>query len=170
MHSRPGHGSRFTIGAARAAAVAEIVPIASEPARIGAPLASATVVCIDNEPDVLAGMEFMLAGWGCRVIAARDASDAIAALDAAAAGAGEPQIPTIIVADYHLDHGTGVDAILAIRARVNADTPGVIVTADHSPEVQRELRAMELTLLRKPLRAAALRAVLMQSMRRMAAE
>ena len=78
--------------------------------------------------------------------------------------AGGP-LPDIIVADYHLDEGTGVDAILALRDALGIEIPGIIVTADHSPEVQRRLRELSLTLLRKPLKAASLRAVINQTMR-----
>ena len=172
VHSKVGVGSRFTIGL-DLAPPADVVPLSPEIFSTRQELDTAMVVCIDNEPEILAGMRTLLSGWGCRVIAARAAGDAVAALDAEQIeldGALRPPVPTIIVADYHLDVGTGVDAILAIRAHVNADVPGVVVTADHSPEVQRQLRELELTLLRKPLKAAALRAVLMQSMRRMAAE
>lgn len=167
VHSKVGAGSRFTIGL-EAASPAEVVPLMPDVALPHQEMGSALVVCIDNEPDVLAGMGTLLTGWGCRVITARGTAEAVAALR----GGGAPLsgVPTIIVADYHLDTGTGVDAILAIRDHVSADVPGVIVTADHSPEVQRQLRELELTLLRKPLKAAALRAVVMQSMRRMAAE
>ena len=150
-----------------------MVPLSPEAQSSRQKLDAALVVCIDNEPEILAGMRTLLTGWGCRVIAARAAQDAIATLSDAPTGevfSARPQVPAIIVADYHLDDATGVDAILAIRRHVNADVPGIIVTADHSPEVQRQLRQLEFTLLRKPLKAAALRAVLMQSMRRMAAE
>lgn len=172
VHSKVGIGSRFTVGL-EVAAPADVVPLSPEVHASRQELDDALVVCIDNEPEILAGMRALLFGWGCRVIAVRAASEAVAALDAGQFkqdGRRLPQVPTIVVADYHLDAGTGVDAILAIRAHVQADVPGVIITADHSPEVQRQLRQLELTLLRKPLKAAALRAVLMQSMRRMAAE
>ncbi len=82
------------------------------PPRPGA-VTDAFVLCIDNEPEVLAGMELMLTGWGCRVRAANDAQAAIAQIDAA--GATGARLPDLIVADYHLDEGTGVDAIMAVR-------------------------------------------------------
>ena len=172
VYSTVRAGSRFTVGA-RFAAPAKVVPLAAEVTASGQQLDAALVVCIDNEPEVLAGMRTMLHGWGCRVIAARDTAQAISELDAERVSTSAARLgsaPTIVVADYHLDFDTGVEAIQAIRAHVNADVPGVIITADHSPEVQRQLRELEFTLLRKPLKAAALRAVLMQSMRRMAAE
>ena len=48
----------------------------------------------------------------------------------------------------------------AISAVMGRNLPAVIITADHSPEVQREVRALGLVLLRKPLKAAQLRAIL----------
>ena len=60
---------------------------------------------------------------------------------------------------------------LCARA-TNAEIPAIIITADHSAEVQREVRARGYALLRKPLKAAALRALMHQltSQRAVAAE
>jgi CheY-like chemotaxis protein len=53
-----------------------------------------------------------------------------------------------------------VETVKAIAARVGRELPVVVITADHSPEVQREIREMGLVMLRKPLKAAQLRALL----------
>ena len=85
-----------------------------------------------------------------------------------AAGGG----PEIVLADYHLDLGTGLDAIGALREELGVALPAIIITADHTPEVERLIRDADVGLLRKPLKAAALRALmtrLLQS-RRNAAE
>jgi CheY-like chemotaxis protein len=50
--------------------------------------------------------------------------------------------------------------VKSIREALGRDVPVVIITADHSLEVQREVRAMGLIMLRKPLKAAQLRAML----------
>jgi CheY-like chemotaxis protein len=68
--------------------------------------------------------------------------------------------PSVILADYHLNTGTGAEAVKAISAAVGRDLPVVIITADRTPEVQREIRQLGLVLLRKPLKAAQLRAIL----------
>ena len=68
------------------------------------------VLCIDNEPQILDGLETLLAGWGCTVLTARSAADAEAAVGAA------PRLPDISIVDYHLDAGDGV-AAMAIAAR-----------------------------------------------------
>jgi CheY-like chemotaxis protein len=114
-----------------------------------------TVLCIDNEPAGLTGMQVLLEGWGCHAVTARTAAEAIARL--AQRGAR----PDIILADYHLDGSTGVEAVAAVRA-AGHERPVIIITADHSAEVQREVRLHSYHLLRKPLKAAALRALMYQ--------
>ena len=60
--------------------------------------------------------------------------------------------------------------MLRIRKALEQEVPAVIITADHTLEVQREVKGHELTMLRKPLKAAALRAILNQlTIRRQAA-
>ena len=80
VHSKVGIGSRFTIGVEQAPP-ADIVPLVPEALASRQELDAALVVCIDNEPEVLAGMRTLLAGWGCSVIAARGIDEAVAALD-----------------------------------------------------------------------------------------
>ena len=78
---------------------------------------------------------------------------------------------SILWADYHLDEGSGIDAIRAVHAAIGAEVPAIIISADYTAEVQREIRAQGLGHLRKPIKAAALRAIVSQSvMRRAAAE
>ena len=49
---------------------------------------------------------------------------------------------------------------MRIRKDMALQVPAVLITADHSLEVQREVRAYDIPLLRKPLKAGALRAIL----------
>ncbi len=152
--SVPRRGSTFSVRIP--AAQPRALPVATQsPPTLGS-LNGIAVLCIDNEAAVLSGMEALLTGWGCTV---RTASSAHLALDLLAAGTFEPDI---VLADYHLDSGTGVDAALRIRKALERTLPAVIITADHSLEVQREVRSHDLPLLRKPLKAAALRAILTQ--------
>ena len=71
-------------------------------------------------------------------------------------------MPDIILADYHLDDGTGLEAVAACVPGRAVQTPVIVITADHSAEVQREVRLRGYALLRKPLKAAALRALMYQ--------
>ena len=118
-------------------------------------LAGTTALCIDNEPAVLDGMETLLRGWGCDVIKAPDLAQALAAI------ANSPTPPNGLLVDYHLDQGTGLDAIAALRAQCG-DLPAILITADRSPAVREQAQEQDIQILNKPLKPAALRALLAQ--------
>jgi len=115
------------------------------------------VLCIDNEPQILDGMQTLMGGWGCRVITAPDLPSAIAAVT-------EAQItPDGLLVDYHLDNkGNGIDAIAALRRKFGAELPAILITADRSPLVRDAARANDIQVLNKPLKPAALRALMAQ--------
>jgi len=155
LQSVPGRGSTFSVELP----AAEPRP-AGETGTIVAPsvgrLTGLTVLCIDNEPAVLRGMHTLLDGWGCSVITAQSAAEAVGRLN-------ENSLrPDIILADYHLDDGTGLEAVADLRAAARSQAPVIVITADHSAEVQRQVRLRGFALLRKPLKAAALRALMYQ--------
>ncbi|MHA1164147.1 MAG: hybrid sensor histidine kinase/response regulator [Alphaproteobacteria bacterium] len=161
LHSRAGYGSLFSVMLPVVKARAER---RTARARIGAgQIAGCTALCIDNEPAILDGMDTLLAGWDCFVLRATCGRDAVAQMRTTT------RAPDIILADYHLDSETGLDAIRAVREELGYDVPAVIITADRSPEVQELIKSRGLQLLRKPLRPAALRAVIAQSRIRQAA-
>ncbi len=119
-------------------------------------LSGITVLCIDNDLAILDGMETLLHGWGCRVLKATDLATAIAAVAEAKAS------PDGLLVDYHLDRGNGIEAIDELRRRFGADLTGILITADRSPRVREEARAHRIRVLNKPLKPAALRALLTQ--------
>lgn len=161
VSSELGKGTMFAIDLARGTPKprGSVAPIL---APIGIDLKGRTVLCIDNERSILDSMTTLLEGWGCRVIAVETAE---AAVDAARR-AGHLDI---ILADYHLTVGTGLDAVAAVRAATGVDAPVIVVTADNSAEVQQAVQAAGCGLLRKPLKAAALRALFGQYLLRRSA-
>ncbi|KAB2850595.1 MAG: hybrid sensor histidine kinase/response regulator [Hyphomicrobiaceae bacterium] len=156
LASRPGKGTLFSIAVPRSEPV-QAADAAVPTTRIptGLPVQHLAVVCIDNEQAILEGMRALISNWGCRVEAATTTKDAVALIENGFA-------PDIVLADYHLDHGTGLEAISALREKMNKRVPAIVITADHSPEVQRQVREAGHAILRKPLKAAALRALLAQ--------
>jgi CheY-like chemotaxis protein len=118
-------------------------------------LIGTSALCIDNEPAVLDGMETLLQGWGCAVIKAPDLDTALAAIDET------DIVPNGLLVDYHLDHGNGIDAILALRRRIG-EAPAILITADRSPVVREQAREHGIQVLHKPIKPAALRALLAQ--------
>ena len=165
LRSASGHGSTFEIMVPRAVGqAAPALPI-ERSAGSYAPLKGMLVVAIDNEPSIQDGMRLVLGGWGCDVITAADAAEALAALDLSG------RAPDAIVADFHLDQGNGIEATVALRDALKCLVPATLLTADRSPEVRAQAEAAGMQILNKPLRPAALRALLSQwRMTRTAAE
>ena len=123
------------------------------------------MLCIDNEPKILEGMQLLISGWGCEVKTAASLAEANERLTV-------DGTPDLIVADYHLDSGDGIEAIRALRAFFKADIPALLLTADRSVEVRAEAERHTIAVQHKPVKPAALRAYLTQvsGLKRAAAE
>jgi CheY-like chemotaxis protein len=156
VESTVDRGSHFSV---------EVPLAATAPAREPRPLAAEIdrgqldgieVICIDNDETILNGMEMVLTGWGCRVLKAPDLASAIALIDESAF------TPRALLVDYHLDDGNGIEAIAELRRRYGADLTAILITADRSPDVREEARAHDVLLLNKPVKPAALRALITQ--------
>jgi Na+/proline symporter/signal transduction histidine kinase len=155
LTSQPGRGSHFALRVPRSNATPVALPKRDDGRADPGQLAGTTALCIDNEPSVLDGMETLLQGWGCDVIKAPD-------LDIALATIVESGLrPNGLLVDYHLDRGNGIEAIVALRALLG-DLPAILITADRSPAVRERARDEGIQLLHKPIKPAALRALLAQ--------
>jgi Na+/proline symporter/signal transduction histidine kinase len=156
VHSTVGRGSHFSIEVPLASAM----PLREPPRNASnvdrAQLAGIEVVCIDNDTAILNGMDLVLTDWGCRVLKASDLSTAIAAIEEASFAL------RVLLVDYHLDEGNGIEAILELRRRYGADLTAILITADRSPAVREEARVHDVLLLNKPVKPAALRALMTQ--------
>ena len=108
--------------------------------------------CIDNDEAVLAGMTALLSSWECDLHACQNETEA----------QNIPFEPRIMLADYQLDHeSTGLDVMMGIRAKMNnPDIPGILITADPRPEIADQAKALGFYFLSKPVRPAALRALM----------
>jgi Na+/proline symporter/signal transduction histidine kinase len=166
LNSTHGKGTDFRIVMPRdASRQADVATPAAPADRSGQNLKGLKILCIDNEPHILDGMQLLIGGWGCDVQLA-DSLAAVARLDS------RQRAPDLIIADYHLGDGTGVAAILAARAHFASYVPGLIVTADRTPEVRAEAERHAIGIQHKPVRPAALRAYIIQisAQKRAAAE
>jgi signal transduction histidine kinase len=153
VQSVPGRGSRFALslpagtrGPVRATADAGV---STAPRSQGALL-----VVIENEAAIREGMQALLQGWGYVVLAAPSPEVAIGLLRRGR------RRPAAVIADYHLDGCTGTDAIEMVRIGFGTAIPALVITADRTPEVQREVEAVAAALLNKPVRPAQLRSLL----------
>ncbi|MEC9404765.1 MAG: hybrid sensor histidine kinase/response regulator, partial [Pseudomonadota bacterium] len=163
LRSEANKGSCFSVELPRSADMPDLVPIPQAPTMAGQ-LDGLCVVAIDNEPDILSGMRHLLTNWNCKVIAAAD--DVEAANELSKAGL----TPDVILADYHLDNGTGIEAILKLRWKFGRQIPAILITADRSRPVRTEAEEKDIAFFNKPLKPAALRAHLARCQAGQAAE
>lgn len=152
VRSAPGHGAVFSVMLPRAEAL-PVTPEETGSSTLQHPLAGLRVLCIDNEPDILAGMHALLSRWGCTVYLASHPLEAEILLSKHAA----TDRPDVILADYHL--GTEENGLSLVK-RLAHGRPAALITADHSEELAQQVREAGFTLLRKPVKPAALRAFL----------
>jgi len=160
FRSTPGRGTVFRLRVPRGS------PPERRPAEDPAPIRAlsgiedALVLCVDNEASVLDGMRALLESWSCRVLLAQGLAEAAVLVSAG------PRRPDLLVVDYHLDQsgagGDGADCVAALRRLCGDDLPAVIVTADRSEDTRMRALAAGISVLHKPLKPAALRALMMR--------
>ena len=155
-HSRVGEGSMFSILVDRAE---RAEPAHPAPARLdmAEPLSGLRVLCVDNDPDILAGMEELLRRWQVHVITASTVDEAVDGL---------AHDPDVLLVDYHLhDRFNGLQTLELLR-NARPHLAGALVTADGSDRLKQEAREYGYRVLTKPVKPASLRAYLAAQVRR----
>ncbi len=155
VRSEVGRGSLFGVTLPllrrRAAAAAALEGPRAEPGP--GPLGGSTLLVIDDNQAVLEGMRRLLTGWGCQVLTATSGEQALAQLDG-----GPP--PDLLIADYRLQAGTGIEAIARLRQTIGALVPAILITGDAALARHGERIEGGLPVLLKPVQPAKLRALL----------
>ncbi len=155
LKSREGVGSCFTVAIPLAKNRSNVKKVSKKISRnIAADLSGTTVLCIDNDDNILDGMDRLLTGWNCLVLKA-------ATLQQAQSSIKNRQID-IIVADYHLDDSNGIDVVRQLRSSFGRQFPALLITADRSERVRDAAAEIDMPVLNKPVKPAALRAALAQ--------
>ncbi len=168
LASRPGRGSRFSIGVPLAEPPAEPMPPRSTAPSTAQPmhrdLARRCVVAIDDDPAVLAAMRALIESWGARVLAAGTADR----LRESLAGLGIDAVD-LVVADLRLADGRcGLAEIARVREQVGESIPALLVSGDTGAEARALAAAAGVRLLAKPVVAAELEAALAAALDRSA--
>jgi PAS domain S-box-containing protein len=123
-------------------------------------LAGAVALVIDNDRSILSGMAALLGGWGCEVHSVISGDEAMKLLPSL------PSLPAIVIADYHLDDGAlGITEIDRISAICGGKVPAILITADRSADVQAIAKQHGYRLLKKPIKPAQLRSLLVDLLR-----
>ena len=131
----------------------------SQPTTTSNLLQNVKALCVDNEKQIIDAMTMLLKRWGCEVNSAQSEREIDQLLQS-------EFIPDIMLVDYQLDHGkTGLQFISQIRIKTGIEIPAIIVTADHTPEVERKVSKAGVKILRKPVKPAVLRATMSGELR-----
>lgn len=157
VRSRPGHGSVFWITLplehparhASPALAQTLAESAEDVARLGG-----TVLVVDGDPLVRAGMETAITGWGAKVILAASRDEAVTRCCEGGA------VPDMAICNLRLPGKvSGIDFGGELRNLY----PGIgvlLVSADISEATQAAARAKDFPLLKQPIAPGRLRAAL----------
>lgn len=151
IRSKPGRGSSF---------IFSVPMIDEQPVQAGVDDAvknlkqkeslNKTVICLDNEPQILLGMQHLLSGWGMQVYCAEDSTGAEELLQ-------NDIIPDVMLVDYQLNDELGTDVIKRLIETYRIDCPVVIITANHSEALKREVELAGYKQMLKPIKPIKLR-------------
>lgn len=152
LRSWPNKGSVFSITLDKAETV---TPLPS-PAKITAneSLNHLKVLCVDNEAEILVGMETLLKRWGCEVKTALGLVESLKHLESG-------WVPDVILSDYRLDNGrTGLEVLQQFRLRLGDSFAGVIISADRTDSMLEGIKSNGFKFIPKPIKPLKLRALL----------
>ena len=138
LQSKPGEGSRFSLGIG--AAAAPDLLLAKGPL---ARLSQLQVLVLDDELPVRLAMQALLSAHGCTVTLAASTREALLQ--------SLQRRPDLLLTDLRL--GAGDDGLIAVRSlrALLPRLPVVLISGDTAPERLREAHAAGLPLLHKPV-------------------
>tara|TARA_Y100000296_G_scaffold973_2_gene995 strand:- start:1254 stop:4613 length:3360 start_codon:yes stop_codon:yes gene_type:complete len=113
---------------------------------------------VENDEQVANAMCALLADWGANTTLITSGTEA---------ANFSHQHFDVLIADYHLNYGeTGFDVATILSKEKVSFTLKVLVTANRSNEIREEAAALQFSYLPKPLKPAALKRLLKQSLSR----
>ena len=150
LHSRPGRGTLFEVDVPLAAAGE---PVQRETrAATSVVHGNLSVLCVDDDARNLEGMAALLGRWGVQVATAQTLEQGLQCL--------AERTPDLLLIDYRLGGELDGFAVAEILAREAGNDPArALVTAENAPDLLQRARDIGMPVLAKPIRPAALRAL-----------
>ncbi|GAA6204971.1 PAS domain-containing hybrid sensor histidine kinase/response regulator [Thalassotalea sp. SU-HH00458] len=152
LKSKASQGCKFTISLKKVSPVLQ--PMIEKPSiKIG--FSDITVMCIDNDPDVLSGMVELLTTWQCNVLAADSFEQAQSLF------AQHSNDIQILLVDYQLDNEhNGLNLISTLRKQCSYQIPAILITATTDSDIEEKTKAANVGFMRKLVKPASLRAMM----------
>jgi len=152
VRSQPGRGTMFSITLPEVQAGTIEMPVAAVSTGVTPrDVVGMRVLVIDDEPSILAGISFLLGSWGCEVMTAEDAQQAMEAVHQ------WMQPPDIVISDLRLREGTGLD-VIDLLDRYYRRRPGdpppfarVLITGETRGDFLRNVDQTTTQVLYKPV-------------------
>ncbi len=171
LRSWTGRGSVFSVEVPLVAAAR--VPAPQEPqlsrgtsgdtADQASPLHGCRVWSVEDDPRVRLSLQTLLTGWGCEVVLAASAEEA---LRAATQEAGAPDL---LLLDHRLPDGNGPEVVPELVRRWGVEVPVIMLSAERDPALREKVQANGWGFLAKPVNPAKLRAAVTHMLMRSAA-
>ncbi|WP_240433483.1 hybrid sensor histidine kinase/response regulator [Solimonas sp. K1W22B-7] len=151
LRSWPGRGSAFSVTVPAGTAVAPAVAAAAEAAP--PPLLGRRCWCVEDDAAVREATAELLRRWGAQVQLCSGTGEA------RALQRREPR-PDLLLLDYRLADGDGLELLAVLREAWGAAPPTILVSAEPDPGLRDRAAEAGAAFLSKPLKPAALRALL----------
>jgi PAS domain S-box-containing protein len=148
VRSTPGKGSVFSVKVPQARSVAPSAGGDSIPKTVrytGPP--GAWILVVEDDPDVMKATSLLLKNLGLRAIEASSGVEAITMLGR------QRTEPDLIIVDYQLPDGSGIDIIEQVRRFFGSIMPAVLVAGDTSRNAMSKMEESGSVVLHKPIRA-----------------
>ncbi|HHI82878.1 MAG TPA: response regulator, partial [Rhizobiales bacterium] len=149
--SKPGVGTRFTVKVPLSVSAAKPVSTIRKARTPAGSLGNPRILVVDNDSSILDAMTELLSRWGCEVFCAGSVK---AGLDLLARHGRDADL---LLADFHLGDGDGLELIARMRKACGFDIPAILITADRTKALQARAAGQEVGYLTKPVKPAALR-------------
>jgi len=155
LESKVGVGSKFQLSLP----VGDASLVFQEGSPPDVKLEGLTVLVIDDEEDILDGMQRVLSDWGCHPVLAASHDQALQLLT------HQTLVPDLIITDFRLrETASGIDVANALREEFNMHTPVILITGETSPRQVKEAFLADVVVMYKPIDSNDLENVIKQLM------
>lgn len=154
LRSWPGRGSVFSVTVPRGDPAALLTTPKPTPISDNdSPMRGLRGWCIDDDARVREGTRALLESWGSSVALYATATSALAEATAEA-------VPDFLLLDYRLGDITGLDCVPELFEHWKRAVPVIVISAERDPALQARTRESGWGFLAKPIRPAAMRALI----------